>query len=151
MLSYRYRIRYRHPEHFRRVDVFYAVCQYMGSYHFRLPSRKYILDFFEMRFDPSLLQQLDTLVEKEFLLQQQQQASPPQHDLQESTSSSHGNNKEKDTDELHEASDVSASVPSTGSEHHVDTTPIPLPPPPPNITGLAPERLEPICRSVGFM
>lgn len=53
------RLRTKQPEYFKRVDLFYAVCQLLGSYHFKAPVRKYILEIFDMRFTPELLQQLD--------------------------------------------------------------------------------------------
>ena len=53
------RLRQKHSDHFKRVDLFYCVCQLLGSYHFRTPVRKYILEIFDMRFTPELLQELD--------------------------------------------------------------------------------------------
>ncbi|KAI9321769.1 Rapamycin-insensitive companion of mTOR, middle domain-containing protein [Dichotomocladium elegans] len=55
------KLRQRHPDYFRKVDLFYCVCQLLGSYHFRAPVRKYILDIFDMRFTPSLLLELDAV------------------------------------------------------------------------------------------
>ncbi|OAD74296.1 hypothetical protein PHYBLDRAFT_111901, partial [Phycomyces blakesleeanus NRRL 1555(-)] len=53
------KLRQRYPESFQRVDLYYAVCQLLGSYHFRSPVRKYVLEIFDMRFTPELLQGLD--------------------------------------------------------------------------------------------
>ncbi|KAI8394190.1 Rapamycin-insensitive companion of mTOR, N-term-domain-containing protein [Radiomyces spectabilis] len=53
------RLRQRYPDHFKRVDLYYSVCQLLGSYHFRSPVRKYVLDIFEMRFTPEQLLVLD--------------------------------------------------------------------------------------------
>ncbi|KAG0172866.1 hypothetical protein DFQ28_009870 [Apophysomyces sp. BC1034] len=55
------KVRQRFPEYFRRVDLYYSVCQLLGSYHFRLPVRKYVLEIFDMRFTPELLHELDTI------------------------------------------------------------------------------------------
>ncbi|KAI7853777.1 Rapamycin-insensitive companion of mTOR, middle domain-containing protein [Circinella umbellata] len=55
------KLRQKHPNHFKRVDLFYCVCQLLGSYHFRTPVRKYILEIFDMRFTPELLQELDSV------------------------------------------------------------------------------------------
>ncbi|KAF7728197.1 hypothetical protein EC973_006591 [Apophysomyces ossiformis] len=55
------KIRQRFPEYFKRVDLYYSVCQLLGSYHFRLPVRKYVLEIFDMRFTPELLDDLDAI------------------------------------------------------------------------------------------
>ncbi|KAI9257881.1 Rapamycin-insensitive companion of mTOR, middle domain-containing protein [Sporodiniella umbellata] len=55
------RLKQTYPEHFKRVDIYYSVCELLGSYHFRTPVRKYILDIFDMRFTNELLQSLDDL------------------------------------------------------------------------------------------
>lgn len=58
---YHARLRQVYPDSFKRVDLYYSVCQLLGSYHFRLPVRKYVLEIFEMRFTSELLQELDDL------------------------------------------------------------------------------------------
>ncbi|CAO3591777.1 unnamed protein product [Absidia cylindrospora] len=55
------KLRHRHGDYFRNVQLYYSVCQLLGSYHFRSPVRKYILDAFDMRFTPELLEELDAL------------------------------------------------------------------------------------------
>lgn len=41
------------------MDLYYSVCQLLGSYHFRSPVRKYVLEIFDMRFTTELLKELD--------------------------------------------------------------------------------------------
>ncbi|OAD02912.1 hypothetical protein MUCCIDRAFT_143465 [Mucor lusitanicus CBS 277.49] len=55
------RLKQVYPDSFKRVDLYYSVCQLLGSYHFRSPVRKYVLEIFEMRFTSELLQELDDL------------------------------------------------------------------------------------------
>ncbi|KAI9485740.1 MAG: Rapamycin-insensitive companion of mTOR, N-term-domain-containing protein [Benjaminiella poitrasii] len=55
------KLRQSHPEYFKRVDLYYSVCQLFGSYHFRSPVRKYVLEIFDMRFTTELLQELDDI------------------------------------------------------------------------------------------
>lgn len=59
-----FRLRQRHPDYFKRTDLFYCVCQYLGSYHFRAPVRKYILEIFDMRFTTELLEELDNVAQR---------------------------------------------------------------------------------------
>ncbi|GAA5806120.1 hypothetical protein HPULCUR_011649 [Helicostylum pulchrum] len=55
------RLKQVYPESFKRVDLYYSVCQLLGSYHFRSPVRKYVLEIFDMRFTTELLQELDQI------------------------------------------------------------------------------------------
>ncbi|PHZ16464.1 uncharacterized protein RHIMIDRAFT_62286 [Rhizopus microsporus ATCC 52813] len=55
------KLKQTHPESFKRVDLYYSVCQLLGSYHFRSPVRKYVLDIFDMRFTSELLKTLDDI------------------------------------------------------------------------------------------
>ncbi|RCI05307.1 hypothetical protein CU098_010819 [Rhizopus stolonifer] len=50
-----------YPDAFKRVDLYYSVCQLLGSYHFRSPVRKYVLEIFDMRFTTELLKELDEI------------------------------------------------------------------------------------------
>lgn len=43
------------------MDLYYSVCQLLGSYHFRSPVRKYVLEIFDMRFTTELLKELDEI------------------------------------------------------------------------------------------
>lgn len=43
------------------MDLYYSVCQLLGSYHFRSPVRKYVLEKFDMRFTTDLLKELDEI------------------------------------------------------------------------------------------
>lgn len=56
-----YRLKQVYPESFKRVDLYYSVCQLLGSYHFRSPVRKYVLEIFDMRFTTELLKELDEI------------------------------------------------------------------------------------------
>lgn len=56
-----YRLRQFYPDSFKRVDLYYSVCQLLGSYHFRSPVRKYVLEIFDMRFTTELLKELDEI------------------------------------------------------------------------------------------
>ncbi|KAI8088648.1 Rapamycin-insensitive companion of mTOR, N-term-domain-containing protein [Halteromyces radiatus] len=58
------KLRQKHPDYFKNVQLYYSVCQLLGSYHFRSPVRKFILEAFDMRFTPELLQELDDLAVK---------------------------------------------------------------------------------------
>ncbi|SAL99279.1 hypothetical protein [Absidia glauca] len=58
------KLRQKHGDYFKNVQLYYSVCQLLGSYHFRSPVRKYILEAFDMRFTPELLQELDGLALK---------------------------------------------------------------------------------------
>ncbi|CAO3594443.1 unnamed protein product [Absidia cylindrospora] len=55
------KLRQRHNDYFKDVRLYYSVCQLLGSYHFRSPVRKYILEAFDMQFTTELLDELDTL------------------------------------------------------------------------------------------
>jgi rapamycin-insensitive companion of mTOR len=55
------RLRQLYPDSFKRVDLYYSVCQLLGSYHFRSPVRKYVLEIFDMRFTTELLKELDEI------------------------------------------------------------------------------------------
>ncbi|KAI9307439.1 Rapamycin-insensitive companion of mTOR, N-term-domain-containing protein [Cunninghamella echinulata] len=57
------KLRQQHGDYFKNVELYYSVCQLLGSYHFRLPVRKYILEAFDMRFTPDMLKKLDNLVQ----------------------------------------------------------------------------------------
>ncbi|ORZ19033.1 Rapamycin-insensitive companion of mTOR, N-term-domain-containing protein [Absidia repens] len=58
------KLRQRHNDYFKDVRLYYSVCQLLGSYHFRSPVRKYILEAFDMQFTTELLDELDTLATK---------------------------------------------------------------------------------------
>jgi rapamycin-insensitive companion of mTOR len=60
-MSVFYRLRQFYPDSFKRVDLYYSVCQLLGSYHFRSPVRKYVLEIFDMRFTTELLHELDEI------------------------------------------------------------------------------------------
>lgn len=55
------RLKQFYPDSFKRVDLYYSVCQLLGSYHFRSPVRKYVLEIFDMRFTTELLKELDDI------------------------------------------------------------------------------------------
>ncbi|KAI7903798.1 Rapamycin-insensitive companion of mTOR, N-term-domain-containing protein [Cokeromyces recurvatus] len=55
------KLRQLYPEYFKKVNLYYSVCQLLGSYHFRSPVRKYVLEIFDMKFTTELLQELDDI------------------------------------------------------------------------------------------
>ncbi|KAI8987675.1 Rapamycin-insensitive companion of mTOR, N-term-domain-containing protein [Mycotypha africana] len=55
------RLRHLYPESFKRIDLYYSVCQLLGSYHFRSTVRKYILEIFDVKFTSESLAELDEL------------------------------------------------------------------------------------------
>lgn len=54
-------MKHRYPEHFTRLNLYYAAVQLIGAYHYRFPIRKFILEIFEVKFDADALRVLDAV------------------------------------------------------------------------------------------
>ncbi|KAI9498276.1 Rapamycin-insensitive companion of mTOR, middle domain-containing protein [Zychaea mexicana] len=151
------KLRYKCPDHFKRVDLFYCVCQLLGSYHFRTPVRKYILEIFEMRFTPELLQELDEVAAERILAdneeaakenekedtqdQQQQRQQQQQQEEQQpeatAASSVSGNGQEQQP-QASSGSVVTSSLTDEKKALPHETQKVPQ------------ETLEPVCKQIGF-
>ncbi|ORZ14895.1 Rapamycin-insensitive companion of mTOR, N-term-domain-containing protein [Lobosporangium transversale] len=55
------KIKTEHPTYFGSLPLYMAVIELLGHYHFRLPVRRFILGLFDMKFEGSMWERLDSL------------------------------------------------------------------------------------------
>lgn len=60
------RMKQRYPDYFKRIPLFYSAMQLIGSYHYRFPVRRYIVEMFDIRFNVDSLAVLDALCEDDY-------------------------------------------------------------------------------------